>query len=70
MTAREHLEMFAAIKRVPANKRKEIIEDRLKDVLLLDVADKLASTFSGGMKSTRFLLLQCIEPEQEDSALQ
>eukprot|EP01114_Cavostelium_apophysatum_P014827 TRINITY_DN3937_c0_g1_i2.p1 TRINITY_DN3937_c0_g1~~TRINITY_DN3937_c0_g1_i2.p1 ORF type:complete len:862 (+),score=239.32 TRINITY_DN3937_c0_g1_i2:158-2743(+) len=50
LTAREHLEIFADIKGVPKKEQKTMIEQRLNDVLLLNVADKAAGTFSGGMK--------------------
>jgi ABC-type multidrug transport system ATPase subunit len=52
LTAREHLEIFAELRNVPKEERKQQIEDRLKDVLLLEAADKHAGKYSGGMKST------------------
>jgi len=50
LTAKEHLELFADIKMVPRAEQPAMIEARLKDVLLLDVANKQAGKFSGGMK--------------------
>jgi ABC-type multidrug transport system ATPase subunit len=50
LTAREHLEIFAELKKVPKEKRESEIEAKLKDVLLLDAADKHAGKYSGGMK--------------------
>ena len=50
LTAREHLQMFAAIKGIPPNEIEAEVEARLKDVLLLTVGDLRAGTFSGGMK--------------------
>lgn len=41
------------IKGVPSSERKKESETRLSDVLLLDVANKKAGEFSGGMKSLR-----------------
>ena len=50
LTAREHLELFAAIKGV----RKEAIPveatRRIEEVRLTDAADRMAGTFSGGMR--------------------
>jgi len=50
LTAREHMEIFAGIKNVPKESENEQIENALKSVLLLDVADKQSGKFSGGMK--------------------
>jgi ABC-type multidrug transport system ATPase subunit len=51
LTAKEHLEIFSEIKRIPKNERNDEIEARLRDVLLFDVRNKQAGKYSGGMKS-------------------
>ena len=51
LTAKEHLEIFSEIKRIPKETREQEIEARLRDVLLYDVRNKQAGKYSGGMKS-------------------
>jgi len=65
LTAREHLELFCSIKLVPPGQAQvDMIEARLKDVLLLDVADKKAGEFSGGMKRRLSVAMSAIgDPE-------
>lgn len=50
LTAAEHVDIFAELKGIPKKERKEMIEERLKDVLLWNVRDHKSGTFSGGMK--------------------
>lgn len=50
LSAKEHLELFASMKRVNQNEIKQKVYDLLKAVELDDVADHPISTFSGGMK--------------------
>jgi ABC-type multidrug transport system ATPase subunit len=50
LTAREHLDIFARLKNIPAAEREQEIEARLASVALTNVGDHLASSYSGGMK--------------------
>jgi len=50
LTAAEHLKIFASIKGVPKEQHEALVEEKLKSVLLFDVANKKAGLFSGGMK--------------------
>lgn len=50
LTAREHLELFAVLKGVPAASQASEIEHALKQVDLYDDKDRYAAEFSGGMK--------------------
>jgi len=49
LTGRQNVEWFARLYDVPRSARKERVGEALKAMQLLDVADKLASTYSGGM---------------------
>eukprot|EP01102_Stenamoeba_stenopodia_P000164 TRINITY_DN1012_c0_g1_i2.p1 TRINITY_DN1012_c0_g1~~TRINITY_DN1012_c0_g1_i2.p1 ORF type:complete len:812 (-),score=158.73 TRINITY_DN1012_c0_g1_i2:99-2534(-) len=66
LTAREHLELFASLKRVSSStsssssNRAEMITNRLERVGLLSVADKYVRTFSGGMKRRLSIAISCI----------
>lgn len=50
LTGREHLELFARIKGIPEEKVAGEVQERLQDVLLVDAADVLAGSYSGGMR--------------------
>ncbi|CAG8612901.1 4076_t:CDS:2 [Funneliformis caledonium] len=50
LTAREHIELYAGIKNIPAEEIQKLVDERLASVRLAKVADKLAGEFSGGMK--------------------
>jgi ABC-type multidrug transport system ATPase subunit len=50
LTAREHLWMFAEIKRLPRDEIEGVINKKLTEVNLLRVKDAQVGTFSGGMK--------------------
>lgn len=50
LTAREHMEIFCAIRCLPYDKIDDVIRERLQDVQLWDVVDHRVGTFSGGMK--------------------
>jgi ABC-type multidrug transport system ATPase subunit/phosphodiesterase/alkaline phosphatase D-like protein len=50
LTAREHLEMFAALKGLKAKDISKEVEERLRDVDLVKVANITAGNYSGGMK--------------------
>lgn len=58
MTAREHLEMYAAIKGIPKQCVKAAVAKKLQEVgLSEDDSDRLCANYSGGMK--RRLSLAC-----------
>lgn len=50
LTAREHLELFGTLKRIPKERLAATVDKHLKQVGLTFAADRLAVTFSGGMK--------------------
>lgn len=50
LTAKEHLELFAAIKGIPVEKRKRMIDQKIKDVGLEPFKNIPAGTYSGGNK--------------------
>ncbi|PXF43607.1 ABC transporter A family member 2 [Gracilariopsis chorda] len=50
LTGAEHIELFAALKGLSKKEWENEIVDRLEDVDLLDVANVLAGTYSGGMQ--------------------
>lgn len=50
LSAREHLQLFCALKNVPGHERKSWIDETLEMVQLHKVADHRVSSFSGGMK--------------------
>lgn len=50
MTAKEHLEMYAAIKGIPKNLRKKMIDDTIRNLNLTKYRDVPAGTYSGGNK--------------------
>ncbi|KAG0269989.1 ATP-binding cassette sub- A member 1 [Actinomortierella ambigua] len=50
MSAWEHIELYAGLKNVPAVDIPALAEERLKAVRLWKVKDRMAGTYSGGMK--------------------
>lgn len=50
MTAREHLEMYAAIKGIPKNRREKLIKETIKNLNLTKYENVQAGTYSGGNK--------------------
>jgi ATP-binding cassette subfamily A (ABC1) protein 3 len=50
LTTREHLELFARIKGVPEDRMKEVVDAKLKEMDLVQYANKLAGSLSGGNK--------------------
>jgi ATP-binding cassette, subfamily A (ABC1), member 3 len=50
LTAREHLELYAAIKGIPASLRPKLIENKLQQLNLKQYENVLAGTYSGGNK--------------------
>jgi len=50
LTAREHLNLYAAIKGIPNNLRKRLVEKRLIEMDLIQFEGILAGSFSGGNK--------------------
>ena len=50
LTAREHLELYAAIKGIPANMRERLIQDKLEQLNLKQFENVQAGTYSGGNK--------------------
>lgn len=60
LTAREHLELFAVFKNIPFREIKAEVNQRLKDVSLFRVGNKMTKTFSGGMKRRLSVAISCI----------
>lgn len=50
LTAREHLELFAAIKGIPVQLREKLIQSKLMQLNLKQYENVLAGTYSGGNK--------------------
>ena len=50
LTAREHLELYAAIKGIPANMREKLIKDKIRQLNLTKYENVQAGTYSGGNK--------------------
>lgn len=50
LTAREHLELYAAIKGIPENMREPLIQNKLRQLNLKQYENVLAGTYSGGNK--------------------
>ena len=50
LTAREHLELYAAIKGIPVNMREKLISDKIKQLNLTKYENVQAGTYSGGNK--------------------
>lgn len=50
LTAREHLNLYAAIKGIPKELRADLVEKRLNEMDLKQFEGILAGTFSGGNK--------------------
>ena len=59
LTAREHLKLYARLKRVRRNVRQQC-DALLTQVDLLGVADQCVDTFSGGMKRRLSMAIACI----------
>ena len=49
LTGRQNVEWFARLYDVPRAQRRDRVDEALDSMQLLDVADRLASTYSGGM---------------------
>ncbi|OYN79004.1 ATP-binding cassette domain-containing protein [Mycolicibacterium sphagni] len=49
LTGRQNVEWFARLYDVPRSIRKQRVDEALESMQLLDVADRLAGTYSGGM---------------------
>ncbi|KAI8919679.1 P-loop containing nucleoside triphosphate hydrolase protein [Entophlyctis helioformis] len=60
LTAREHIQLYAGLKGVPASQWEPLIQERLQAVRLLTVADVRAGTYSGGMKRRLSLVISTI----------
>ena len=64
LTAREHIQLYAGLKGTPLKETENLIRQRLESVNLDQVADKLVSTYSGGMKRRLSLIISTIgDPE-------
>jgi ABC-type multidrug transport system ATPase subunit len=50
MTGREHLEMFAALKGLKSKDIAREVDERLRDVDLVNAANITAGSYSGGMR--------------------
>jgi ATP-binding cassette, subfamily A (ABC1), member 3 len=50
LTSREHLELYAAIKGIPKDKREQLISKKIKEMNLTDFEHIPAGTYSGGNK--------------------
>ncbi|KAL4476004.1 hypothetical protein ABPG72_007890 [Tetrahymena utriculariae] len=50
LTAREHLELFAAIKRIPSNQREQVVNEKLDELNLRNFENVVSRTYSGGNK--------------------
>ncbi|KAL4432498.1 hypothetical protein ABPG74_013352 [Tetrahymena malaccensis] len=50
LTAREHLELFAAIKGIPANLREQAVNEKLDELNLRKFENVVSRTYSGGNK--------------------
>ena len=50
LTGREHLELFAKLKNIPAARIQAEVSARLKDVSLEEAADVESGSYSGGMQ--------------------
>ncbi|EAS03349.2 ABC transporter family protein (macronuclear) [Tetrahymena thermophila SB210] len=50
LTAREHLELFAAIKGIPPNQREQAVNEKLDELNLRKFENVVARTYSGGNK--------------------
>ncbi|KAJ3401842.1 ATP-binding cassette sub- A member 1 [Chytriomyces hyalinus] len=64
LTAREHIELYAGLKGVPAAEWAVLFEERLKAVKLWTVKDVRAGTYSGGMKRRLSLVIATIGDPQ------
>ena len=48
LTPREHIELYAGLKKVPRSLIQSLVKERLEGVKLYNVADKQVKEFSGG----------------------
>jgi len=60
LTSKEHFDLYAGIKNVPARDIAALMKERLQAVRLWKVKDKEAGTYSGGMKRRLSLVLSTI----------
>eukprot|EP01112_Ceratiomyxa_fruticulosa_P017197 TRINITY_DN5316_c0_g1_i2.p1 TRINITY_DN5316_c0_g1~~TRINITY_DN5316_c0_g1_i2.p1 ORF type:complete len:892 (-),score=168.99 TRINITY_DN5316_c0_g1_i2:62-2737(-) len=60
LTAREHLTMFAELKKIPLSQRVTAVDNILHQVNLYTVGDHRVSSFSGGMKRRLSIAISCI----------
>ena len=64
LTAREHLDIFVRLKKIPRHMRKQLIDEKLESVKLLDVGNNRVGSFSGGMKRRLSVAISSIgDPE-------
>eukprot|EP01101_Sappina_pedata_P007548 TRINITY_DN4021_c0_g1_i1.p1 TRINITY_DN4021_c0_g1~~TRINITY_DN4021_c0_g1_i1.p1 ORF type:complete len:542 (+),score=151.80 TRINITY_DN4021_c0_g1_i1:1123-2748(+) len=64
LTAREHLDIFAELKNVPSDKKRETVDELLRSVRLFKVGNNRVSTYSGGMKRRLSVAISCIGDPQ------
>ncbi|EGG25152.1 hypothetical protein DFA_03400 [Cavenderia fasciculata] len=50
LTGREHLELYSAFKNIPVHRIDQEVEERLKEVGLLEIGDRFTTVYSGGEK--------------------
>ncbi|KAL4430213.1 hypothetical protein ABPG74_014772 [Tetrahymena malaccensis] len=50
LTAREHLELYAAIKCIPKDLREQLVSQQIKELGLTELENKCAGSYSGGNK--------------------
>jgi len=60
LTALEHVYLYARLKGIPNNKIETLAFERLNEVRLWNVKDKVAGTYSGGMKRRLSLIIATI----------
>jgi ABC-type multidrug transport system ATPase subunit len=62
LTVKEHLELFAAIKGVPAARLDSVVMKKMKEMELLQYSNKLAGSLSGGNKRKLSVAIAMIGP--------
>lgn len=50
LTAREHLELYSALKGIPNSRRKQLVDKKLKEMNLTEYENIPSGTYSGGNK--------------------
>lgn len=60
LTAKEHIELYANLRNIDKNEINNLIENKLKEVNLLEKQDLQVGTYSGGMKRRLSILLSTI----------